>query len=136
MILKDVSIVANAVDLSSSLRGLVFGEEVEQQAAEAHGDNWRWFEAGLRSGQVTAQFWQDFTSGGVDETLSGLLADTDGFVVVIKPTSAAVSGTNPSFTATMNLASYERFTGEIGDRALATAEFALAASTGFVRAES
>lgn len=134
MILKDISIVVNSVDLSSSLRGLVFDEAVEQQAAEAHGDDWRWFEAGLRSGQVTAQFWQSFTSGGVDDTLTGLLADADGFTVVIKPTSGAVSTSNPSFTATMNLSAYQRFTGEIGDRALATAEFAVAANTGFVKA--
>ena len=133
---KDISIVINSVDLSSSLRSMLFGEGVQQQEAAAHGDDWEWFEAGLRTGRLTASFWQDYTTGGVDDTLSGLLSDTDGFTVVIKPTSAAVSGTNPSFTMTMNLSDYVREDGEIGSRKLATAEFVLGADTGVVRATS
>ena len=133
MIYKDISIVVNSVDLSSSLRGLTFTEGVEQQEATAHGDTFRIFEAGLQTGSVTAQFWQDYSSGGVDDTISDLLSDADGFTVVIKPTSGSVSTSNPSFTATMNAENYERFTGEVGDKAVCSVDFALA-SGAFVRA--
>ncbi len=134
MILKDISITLGGTDLSSSLRGLVQGEGATMQPASAHGDNWEWFEEGLRTGRVTAQFWQDFTSGGVDDTISALPATT--FTVVIKPTSAATSSTNPSFTATMAVEDYERFTGEIGDRGVCSLTLALAADTGFTRADA
>ncbi len=136
MIYKDISIVVNGTDLSASLRGLEMTEGVTQQDATAHGDTYEFSEAGLQNVTCTAQFWQDYSSGGVDETISALLSDTDGFTVVVKPTSGSVSGTNPSFTATMNVASYERFTGQVGDRGLCTVEFANAASTGMARAEA
>lgn len=138
MIIKDAHITVNSVDLSNKLRALTFSEEVEQQDATAHGDSFRSFEAGLRTGTVTAQFRQDFTDSSVDDTLSGLLADTDGFSVVIRPVDTdSVGANNPSFTATMNLESYERFDGsDVGSEALCTATFVLAANTGFVRAES
>lgn len=136
MIYKDISITVNGTDLSASLRGLTFTQGVEQQEATAHGDNWRFFEAGLQTGSITAQFWQDYADSSVDDTISGLLSDADGFVVVIKPTSGAVGAGNPSFTATMNIENYERFSGEVGDKAICSVDFALAASTGFVRAES
>lgn len=133
MILKDISITIGGTDLSSSLRGLEFDEGAEAQAAEAHGDEWRWFEKGLQNGTVTCQFKQDYTSGGVDDTISGL---SDTFAVVIQPTSGAVGASNPSFTATMMVENYQRFTGTIGDLAICTLQLALAADTGFVRAEA
>tara|TARA_R100000664_G_scaffold17733_1_gene26746 strand:+ start:10087 stop:10518 length:432 start_codon:yes stop_codon:yes gene_type:complete len=143
MIIKDCSIVVDSLDMSDWLRALTFSEEVEQQDATVHGDNFRSFEAGLRTGTLTAQFRQDFTDDKVDEKLSSLLADTDGFTVVIKPTSGGVADANPSFTATMNLESYERFDGsDVGSEGLCTATFVLAqtaagvAQTGFARATS
>lgn len=133
MILKDISITLGGTDLSSSLRGLEMEVGAEAVAAEAHGDDWRWFEKGLETGVITCQFKQDFTSGGVDDTISGL-ADT--FTVVIKPTSGSASSSNPSFTATMMVENYQRFTGTIGDLGICTLQLALAADTGVVRAES
>jgi hypothetical protein len=143
MIIKDCSIVVDSLDMSDYLRALTFSEEVEQQDATVHGDTFRVFEAGLRTGTLTAQFRQDFTDNTVDEKLSSLLSDTDGFSVVIKPTSGGVAEANPSFTATMNLESYERFDGsDVGSEGLCTATFVLAqnaagtANTGFARATS
>jgi len=141
MIIKDCDITVDSLDMSTYLRALTFSEEVEQQDATRHGDSARSFEAGLRTGTVTAQFRQDFADNTVDEKLSDLLADTDGFTVVIKPTSAAVGAANPSYTATMNLESYERFDGsDVGSEGLCTATFVLARTTGdnagFARAVS
>ena len=127
MIIKDCDITVDSLDMSTYLRALTFSEEVEQQDATRHGDTARSFEAGLRTGTVTAQFRQDFTD--------------NGFTVVIKPTSAAVGAGNPSYTATMNLESYERFDGsDVGSEGLCTATFVLARTsgdnTGFARAVS
>lgn len=134
MIQKDYSITLGGTDLSSSLRAFEFGEGANMQTAAAHGDDWEWFEEGLRTGVMTCEFWQDYTSGGVDDTISGLQATT--FTVVWKPTSSAVSSTNPSFTATMGIESYTRAQGTIGERAFCSVTLALAADTGITRAEA
>ena len=39
MIIKDCSIVVDSLDMSDWLRALTFSEEVEQQDATVHGDN-------------------------------------------------------------------------------------------------
>ena len=136
MILKNIHFNVNGQNLSAHLRGLTFTEEVEQQEATHHGDSTRTFEAGLKSGTITAQFYQDYTNSGLDDQLTALLADTDGFVVYLLPDGDTIGTDNPKFTATMNLASYERFTGEVGDRAVCSADFVLAAGGSFVRTES
>lgn len=133
MIQKNIYISVNGVDLSSSLRALEFEEGAEPVAAEAHGDDWRWFEEGLKTGALTCQFKQSYTSGGVDETLSALPST---FVVIVKPNGSTTSGTNPKFTMTMMRENYQRFTGLIGELAICTLQLSLAANTGVVRAES
>lgn len=128
---KNYSIVIGGTDLSSVLRALDFDEGAETIAGEAHGDDWRWMEKGLQTGAITAQFKQDFSSGGVDATISGL---SDTFTVVLKPDTGSVSTSNPSFTATMMVENYQRMTGTVGDQNYCTVQLALAADTGFVRA--
>ena len=55
-------------------------------------------------------------------------------VVSLKPTSAAVSATNPSYTMTMLLTTYNPISGSVGD--LATASVTFAPSGAVVRATS
>ena len=135
MILKNVSIVVDSLDMSQYLRGMTMTESVEQQDATAHGDTYRQFEAGLQSGTLTCQFFQDFTDATVDDKLSTLLTDTDGFTVVIHADGDTTGTSNPKYTMTMNLENYERFSGEVGDRAVCSADFALASGT-FARSDT
>lgn len=129
---KNRSITLGGTDLSSSLRALDAGEGQRTLSAETDGDDWEWFEAGLRFGAITAQFKQDFTSGSVDEVISALIGTT--FTVVVKPDAGAVSTSNPSYTATMMIENYDRFIGQIGEQKFCSVQLALAADTGFVRA--
>lgn len=129
---KNRSITLGGTDLSSSLRALDSGEGARALSAETDGDDWEHFENGLKFGAVTAQFKQDFSSGGVDDTISALVGTE--FAVVIKPDAGAVSTSNPSFTATMMVEDYQRFVGSIGEQAFCSVQLALAAGTGFVRA--
>ena len=135
MIQKDYSLVVNSVDLSSSLVEMAFDEGQDNQEATAHGDDWRYGEPGLRTGVITADFKQSYTSGGVDDTISGLM-DGNTYTLVWKPTSSSVSSSNPSFTATVMVESYNRAQGPVGDLAICRVQFSTAAGTGFVRAEA
>jgi hypothetical protein len=76
--------------------------------ARAHGK-------GLRNDAISLNVFQDYAASSVDATMSPLLTNTAGFSVVIKPTSGAVSSTNPSFTATCLLMTYSPLAGGVGD---------------------
>jgi hypothetical protein len=134
MILKDIDITIGGTDLSGYGRALTMTEGSVMQQATAYGDDWDWFEAGLRTGGVTIQFWQAFGAGKPDAVLSALLATTA--TVVIKPLSATVATNNPTFTFTAAFENYERFAGQIGDRGVCQVDLVLGANTGIVRATS
>lgn len=128
----DRSITINAVDLSAFLRTMDLDDGFEAVAgAETDGDTARYSERGMATGALSVQFKQSYAANEVDATISALPAT---FTVVIKPTSGAVSATNPSRTATMHLVDYQPNTGTIGDIAYCTASFALADGTGWARA--
>lgn len=133
MVYTDISITINSVDLSASLIGLEMEEGAEAVAAEAMGDSHRWFQRGMEVYAVTATFEQDYSSGGVDDTISAL---PDTFTVAVLPTSAVVGANNPSFTTTMMVENYQRFSGNIGDRAVCQLQLVLAADPTTIRAEA
>ena len=134
MILKDIDIAVGGTDLSGYGRALTMTEGAQMQAAQAYGDDWEWFEVGLRTGGCTIQFWQAFGANTPDTVISALLATVT--TVIIKPLSSTVASTNPSFTFQAAFENYERFAGEIGDRAVCSVDLVLGDNTGIVRAIS
>lgn len=121
---KNISITLGGTDLSSSLRALEVNEDRETLPGETHGDDYRWFEPGMKIYAITAEFKQDYSSGGVDDVITSL-ADT--FSVVIKPDSGSVSTSNPSRTATMMIENYNPHSGTVGDQRFCTVQMVLAA---------
>ncbi|MES2866730.1 MAG: hypothetical protein V4703_08210, partial [Actinomycetota bacterium] len=73
-------------------------------------------------------------AGEVDATLWPLAIAYTTFAVAIKPTSAAISATNPEYQlATGHLLSYSPMDGKIGEASKTTVEFVNAGNTGLVR---
>lgn len=134
MILKDISISIGGTDLSAFGRALTMTEGAAMQAAQAYGDDWEWFEVGLRTGGATIQFWQEFGASKPDAVISALLSTVA--TVVIKPLSTTVATTNPSFTFVGAFEEYERFAGEIGDRGVCSVNVVLGDNAGIARATS
>jgi hypothetical protein len=134
MILKDIDIRIGGTDLSGYGRALTMTEGAAMQEAQAYGDDWTWFEVGLRTGACTIQFWQGFGAGTPDAVISALLATVA--TVAIKPTSATIATTNPTFTFQGAFENYERFAGQIGDRAVCSVDLVLGDNTGIVRTTS
>jgi hypothetical protein len=64
---------------------------------------------------------QDFGAGSVDAVLSPLLATLA--TVIIRPTSSAVSATNPSYTMTALVTQYSPFASSVGDIASLSVTF-------------
>lgn len=76
---------------------------------------------GLKSGQVTLDFHNDFGAGGISTLLSDLVG-TIG-TVTINPTGSAVSSTNPTWTAPVMISSFTPVAGAVGDLATFSVTF-------------
>lgn len=92
---KDVSITVNSVALSDHMNSAVLTYEVEQQDATVMGGN-RSFVGGIQNNSIEVTLYQDFAAASVEATIYPLVGTQT--TVVLKPTSGAVSATNPSYT--------------------------------------
>lgn len=110
------NITLNGTDLSSALHAVtldVSSKDVETTTFGTSATTYKTVVGGILEGSVKLDFYQDYAAGAVDATIWPLI-NTLG-TVVIKPTSGTVSATNPSYTATVLINSYQPIAGSIGD---------------------
>jgi hypothetical protein len=121
-VLKDASLTVNAVGLSSYVQSISLDFAVEAVSVDAMGNNGHLFIGGLQNNSVAVTFNQDFAASQVAATLDALVGSTT--TLIIKPTSAATSATNPSYTITNAfLAATQPVNGAIGDLAQMSVTF-------------
>lgn len=71
---------------------------------------------GLEESSISIGLIQDFDAAAVDATLWPLFASGDSFTVTVRPVKAsAVSATNPEYSGSVRLLSYEPLSGGPGD---------------------
>lgn len=109
----DYLVTLNGGTVSTNLNSVELAQEADDLETTAFGQTFRTRIGGLKSGTVTLNFMQDFGSGSIDEILNPLLGAVA--TVVIRPTSAAASGTNPSYTAECLVTQYSPFASSVGD---------------------
>lgn len=115
IVLKDASITINGVsfsDHSSSVEIALKKAAIDTTNFSGGGKE---AIAGLSEDTITVDLQQDFAAAEVNATLAPLYFGETEFVVVVKPHSAAVSATNPTFTATCILLEYQPLSGKVGD---------------------
>lgn len=113
--MTDASVVINAVDLSDHVRQVTIDVSADQLDDTAMGDTFRSRIGGLKDWSVTLEFNQDFAASEVDATLFPLLGTTT--TITVKPTSAAVSATNPSYSGSVLVSQYNPLSNSVGDLA-------------------
>ena len=111
----DHKITVNGTNLSSSLQSATLDLSSDELETTSFGGGWRTRIAGLKSGSVTLNFFQDFGAAAVDATLYPLFANGSYATVVISPTSSAVSATNPAYTAVCLVTQYQPYSASVGD---------------------
>jgi predicted secreted protein len=127
----DARIEINAVVASTWAKKVTLDVEVEDlDSTTFGGGGWKALLGGLKSGTVSVDLNQDFAASQVDATLWPLLGTL--FVVKIRPTSAAISVTNPEFSGSVLLNKYSPLDGSVGD--LAETSIALPTSGTWARA--
>lgn len=121
IVLKDASITVNSVDLSTMSNSVELNYEIEAVEATVFGGN-RSFIGGLQNNTCTIEFLQDFAATKVEATVFPLVGTQT--TVVIKPTSGAVSATNPSYTLTGTyLAAHTPVAATVGELAMTSLTF-------------
>jgi len=112
----DFSVSINgSTALASYLTQVELKTSANDITTTSFGSTWVTRVAGLKEGTVTLQFNQDYASSTVDATLWPLLGTQA--TVVIKPTSTAVSSSNPAYTAVALVTDLTPVSGQIGDLA-------------------
>jgi hypothetical protein len=119
-IYRNAFLSINGVDLSPYVRSLSLPYNAELQDDTGMGDVTRRNKPGLLTWSVDIEFKQDFSAGAVDATMFPLVG-ADAFPVIIKPKNEAVSATNPQFSGSGVVESYQPLGGSTGDLATAPA---------------
>lgn len=134
IVLTDASVVINSVDLSDHIQKVTIDEKKDTVDVTSMGAVAKAYLLGLGDATIACTFFQDFASSSVDATLSPLFSNSSVFPIVVKPTSAGVSATNPSYSGTFILPEYMPIDGQVGDASTMSITFQNATQTGIVRA--
>lgn len=133
-ILTDAHITVGGVDLSDHASSVEITTEYEDQDVTGFGSALREHKLGLGDGSITINFFQDFAASSVDATLYPLAGSNTATAIVVKPTSGAVSATNPSYTMQGILANYSPLSGSVGEPSATEVTFLNGDTSGIVRA--
>lgn len=122
IVLTDASITINSVALSDLANSVTINYEVDSVEVTAFGDTGHKFTGGLQNLSVEVALMQDYAATKTEATIYPLVGTTT--TLVIKPTSGAVSATNPSYTITgAFLASHTPVAGAVGELSMTTLTF-------------
>jgi len=123
LVLTDAVITVNAIALSDHANSVTLNYEIDSVETTAFGSTGHKFAGGLQNNSLDIEFMQDFAAANVEATIYPLVGTTT--TVVIKPTSAAVSATNPSYTLTGTfLAAHTPVAAAVGELAMTSLSFA------------
>ena len=114
IVLTDAKITINSVNLSSYISSVTLStsnDVVETTGFSSTAARTR--VAGLQDNSVTIEFFQDFATSLVEQTIYPLLGTTTS--VVVLPTSSAASATNPSYTFTALVSEWQPLSGAVGE---------------------
>ena len=131
---NNVSLTVGGTDLSDHVREIKVDMSADDLDATAMGSNSKTHAVGLRDDRIEVTFLQDYAASKVDATLSPLVSSSTGFVIVVKPTTAGVSATNPSYTMTGLLFDYSPIVAAVGEISMPEVTFLPAPGSSIVRA--
>lgn len=110
---NDVYVAINSVNLSDHVRSCELTVEADEQDNTAMGNNgFSSTLTGLKTGTLTLEFNQDYAASSVYATLVGLFGTS--FPVAVRPTSGAISSTNPEWQGTGQLFNFSYISGSVG----------------------
>lgn len=113
---RDAYLLLGGTNVSAYLQSLEFPISLEALDDTAMGDTNRSNAAGLRNWTITCNFHQSFVNAELDSILWTLFNAGAAFALEVRPTSSAVSTSNPKWTGNGLLTEYTPMTGSVGDQ--------------------
>jgi hypothetical protein len=121
IVLTDAFCSINGVDLSDHIASVTLSttdDVIDTTGFSSTSAAGRTRVAGLSDNSVTLEFHQDFATSSVEQTIYPLLGTTTS--IIVKPTSAGVSASNPSYTFTALVSEWQPLSGSVGELATAS----------------
>ena len=130
--LSNPSLTINSVDLQDQCTSAVVNYVLEQLETTAFGDTARKYGAStvtsLQNNTIEVELYQSYAASETESTIFGLVGIQT--TLVLKPSSAAVSATNPSYTLTnCYLSAHTPINASLGELSTITLTFAGGALT-------
>ena len=130
--LSNPSLTINSVDLQDQCTSAVVNYVLEQLETTSFGDTARKFGAStvtsLQNNTIEVELYQSYAASETEATIFGLVGIQT--TLVLKPSSAAVSATNPSYTLTgAYLSAHTPINASLGELSTLTLTFAGGALT-------
>jgi len=130
--LSNPTVTINSVDLQDQCTSAVINYVLEQLETTSFGDSARKFGAStvtsLQNNTIEVELYQSYAASETEATIFGLVGIQT--TLVLKPSSAAVSATNPSYTLTgAYLESHTPINANLGELSTLTLSFAGGALT-------
>lgn len=132
-VLVDAKVTVNSVDLSDHVSSVTVTETKPAVDVTSMGAQAKEILAGIADATIAVKFFQDFAAGSVDATLEPLYSSNSLFPVLVTPTSAAVSASNPSYSGTFVLLEYVPLAGAVGAASEMDVTFQNASQAGIIR---
>lgn len=116
-VLTDAFVSVNSVDLSDWVTSVTVNYVFDEVETTAMGETSHTYIKGLQSSTIDITFNQDFTAAATYATVLAEIGEGDT-VLAVRPKSAAVGATNPSFNMTKAMISqFSPVQGGVGDLA-------------------
>lgn len=135
LVLKDCFVSVNGTNFSDHVSSVTVNLSKDEVETTNFSGSGRERVAGLKDDSFEVNFQQDFAAANVDAVLYPLWNNETEFTVEVRPTSGAVSASNPKYTATCILLEYTPMSGDVGDLSETEVTFP-AQRTGITRATS
>lgn len=115
IVLTNPNITINSVNMSSFIAQASIDISYSEVETTAFGDSFKTRTLGLGEASISLSFHQDFAAAATEATIYPLLGNGAGTTIVVRPTSAAVSATNPSYTMTALVTEWSPVSGSVGE---------------------
>ena len=106
-------VTLNSVDLSDQVTAVTINQTFDELETTSMGATSHTFVKGLESSSVTLDFINSYASAEVAATLQAAYGTT--VPLIVKPTSAVVSATNPEYQTTILVNNLTPVSGSVGD---------------------
>lgn len=114
LVLRDCFISVDGTDFSDHVSSVEITLSKDEIDTTNFGGSGRERTHGLKDDNFVLNFQQDYAAASVDAVLYPLYDLETEFVVIVRPTAAAVGVNNPQYSGTCILLEYQPLSGDVG----------------------